>query len=247
MRRRRRGACSGRRRRGCAQRTLGRATRMGMRGRMRRAAAARKRRVSLGWMREAGWLAGWLGGRADVSIRGAAHSRRRSHLQRLQSGWHPPAQLSLTVVSLLCTAAAAAADEEETLGAAAAAAAAAGGMQVERVAKDLGSLTSEQRLAAVQRDAPELLQLIAELREGLTEVRSRVGPLLNEVGGWVGGWVGGCAAGGDAGGWVLSWARDWGAEGRACWSRGLSHVAAAQCANLIQCVCAGARGRAGHR
>jgi hypothetical protein len=52
---------------------------------------------------------------------------------------------------------------------------------VERVAKDLSGLSAEQRLAAVQQDAPELLQLIAELREGLTEVRSRVGPLLKEV------------------------------------------------------------------
>lgn len=76
------------------------------------------------------------------------------------------------------------ADEEGgTLGAAAARAAAAGGHQVavERVAKDLSALSAEQRLAAVQQDAPELLQLIAELREGLTEVRSRVGPLLKEV------------------------------------------------------------------
>lgn len=30
---------------------------------------------------------------------------------------------------------------------------------VERVAKDLSSLTREQRLAAVQQDAPELLQV----------------------------------------------------------------------------------------
>ncbi|PSC73947.1 Something about silencing 10 [Micractinium conductrix] len=69
-------------------------------------------------------------------------------------------------------------EEDGTLGAAAAAAA---GVRVERVRKDLGALSSEQRLAAVQQDAPELLQLIAELREGLTEVRSRVGPLLKEV------------------------------------------------------------------
>ncbi|PRW45524.1 Something about silencing 10 [Chlorella sorokiniana] len=68
-------------------------------------------------------------------------------------------------------------EEGPTLGRAAAA----GGAVVERVAKDLSSLTREQRLAAVQQDAPELLQLIAELREGLTEVRSRVGPLLKEV------------------------------------------------------------------
>ena len=53
--------------------------------------------------------------------------------------------ISLTVASPCTTGADAAADEEETLGAAAAAAA--GGMQVERVAKDLGSLSSEQRLA----------------------------------------------------------------------------------------------------
>jgi hypothetical protein len=72
-------------------------------------------------------------------------------------------------------------------------------MQVERVAKDLGSLSSEQRLAAVQRDAPELLQLIAELREGLTEVRSRVGPLLNEVGGRVLGYR-----------WGQGWGYRWG-------------------------------------
>jgi hypothetical protein len=52
---------------------------------------------------------------------------------------------------------------------------------VERVAKDLSGLSAEERLAAVQQDAPELLQLIAELREGITEVRSRVGPLLQEV------------------------------------------------------------------
>lgn len=48
------------------------------------------------------------------------------------------------------------ADEEgPTLGRAAAA----GGAVVERVAKDLSSLTREQRLAAVQQDAPELLQV----------------------------------------------------------------------------------------
>ena len=83
-------------------------------------------------------------------------------------------QVSVPLAPLL------AAEEEEdgTLGAAAAAAA---GVRVERVRKDLGALSSEQRLAAVQQDAPELLQLIAELREGLTEVRSRVGPLLKEV------------------------------------------------------------------
>ncbi|KAL4853965.1 Neuroguidin [Chlorella vulgaris] len=71
-------------------------------------------------------------------------------------------------------------EEGATLGAAAAAAAG-GEVAVERVAKDLSGLSAEQRLAAVQQDAPELLQLIAELREGLTEVRSRVGPLLKEV------------------------------------------------------------------
>lgn len=71
-------------------------------------------------------------------------------------------------------------EEGPTLGKAAAAAGD-GGVQVERVQRDLSALSSEQRLAAVQQDAPELLQLIAELREGLTEVRSRVGPLLREV------------------------------------------------------------------
>ena len=46
-------------------------------------------------------------------------------------------------------------EEGPTLGRAAAA----GGAVVERVAKDLSSLTREQRLAAVQQDAPELLQV----------------------------------------------------------------------------------------
>lgn len=92
-----------------------------------------------------------------------------------------PHDLRRSLASMLCPTphhSLPAADEEgATLGRAAAA----GGAVVERVAKDLSSLTREQRLAAVQQDAPELLQLIAELREGLTEVRSRVGPLLKEV------------------------------------------------------------------
>ena len=60
---------------------------------------------------------------------------------------------------------------------------------VEAVERDaLGALGPAERLAAVQRDAPELLALIGEMRAALAEVRGRVGPLLQEVSGrWAGG------------------------------------------------------------
>lgn len=60
-------------------------------------------------------------------------------------------------------------------------AAAVPGMQVEAVSKDLGALTAEEQLAVVMADAPELMSLLAELKQCLDEVRSKVGPLLREV------------------------------------------------------------------
>ncbi len=56
-----------------------------------------------------------------------------------------------------------------------------GEVTVERVERDLDGLSAEQKLEAVMSDAPELLALIGELRSGLAEVRSRVGPLFKEV------------------------------------------------------------------
>lgn len=58
---------------------------------------------------------------------------------------------------------------------------AAGAVQVETVEKVLGALTSEEQLAVVMADAPELLTLLEELKGCLAEVRSRVAPLLREV------------------------------------------------------------------
>ena len=54
-------------------------------------------------------------------------------------------------------------------------------MEVERVEKDLASLGDEAQRAAIQRDAPELQALLAELRHNLAEVRGRIGPLIKEV------------------------------------------------------------------
>ncbi len=48
--------------------------------------------------------------------------------------------------------------------------------------RDLGAMTTEEQRAAVMRDAPELAALLADLQSNLAEVRSRVGPLLTEVG-----------------------------------------------------------------
>ena len=52
---------------------------------------------------------------------------------------------------------------------------------VERLERDAGGLTQEQRMAAVAADAPELAALLSELQGSLAEVRSHVGPVLNEV------------------------------------------------------------------
>lgn len=53
--------------------------------------------------------------------------------------------------------------------------------EVETVQRETRQLNSEEQLAAIERDAPELLALLGELQVTLREVRSRVGPLLKEV------------------------------------------------------------------
>ena len=58
----------------------------------------------------------------------------------------------------------------------------ANGVTVERLERDVGALTDEQRLSAVMADAPELAALLGELQGSLAEVRSHVGPVLREVG-----------------------------------------------------------------
>lgn len=52
---------------------------------------------------------------------------------------------------------------------------------VERLDRDEGALTDEQRLSAIMADAPELAALLSELQGSLAEVRSHVGPVLKEV------------------------------------------------------------------
>jgi hypothetical protein len=54
-------------------------------------------------------------------------------------------------------------------------------VEVEHVAKDLGALSGDERMAALLADAPELLALIEDLTASISEVRHRVGPLLQEV------------------------------------------------------------------
>jgi hypothetical protein len=54
-------------------------------------------------------------------------------------------------------------------------------VEVEHVAKDLGALSTDERMAALLADAPELLALIEDLTASISEVRHRVGPLLQEV------------------------------------------------------------------
>jgi len=55
------------------------------------------------------------------------------------------------------------------------------GVEVEEVTKQLDSLTAEQRSAALLADAPELLALLQDLTDTLSEARMRVGPVLQEI------------------------------------------------------------------
>lgn len=55
------------------------------------------------------------------------------------------------------------------------------GVTVEEVKKDLDSLTREEKLAAVMSEAPELVSLLGELREGLREITEKVQPVLRAV------------------------------------------------------------------
>lgn len=58
-----------------------------------------------------------------------------------------------------------------------------GKVHVERLQRDGGAvLATEEARALVERDAPELLALLDELRDSLQELRSRVGPVLAQVG-----------------------------------------------------------------
>ena len=52
---------------------------------------------------------------------------------------------------------------------------------IEQLDRDDVTLTDEQRMAAVMADAPELTVLLSELQNSLAEVRSHVGPILQEV------------------------------------------------------------------
>lgn len=52
---------------------------------------------------------------------------------------------------------------------------------VEEVKKDIQALSKEEQMSVVMSDAPELVGLLAELREGLDELQNRIGPLLHKV------------------------------------------------------------------
>ncbi|GFR45262.1 hypothetical protein Agub_g6368 [Astrephomene gubernaculifera] len=54
-------------------------------------------------------------------------------------------------------------------------------VQVEAVERDLAALGDEARMSALLADAPELLSLLQDLQESLSEVRHRVSPLLSEL------------------------------------------------------------------
>ena len=54
-------------------------------------------------------------------------------------------------------------------------------VEVEAIPKALEDLSEEERMAALVADAPELLALLAELKDSLAEVRHRVAPVLEQV------------------------------------------------------------------
>ena len=54
-------------------------------------------------------------------------------------------------------------------------------MHTERIAKDHSGLSHEERAAAVLRDAPELLTVLADMKAAFAEVRTKTGPLLAEL------------------------------------------------------------------
>eukprot|EP01024_Parvocaulis_polyphysoides_P064646 TRINITY_DN7526_c0_g2_i1.p1 TRINITY_DN7526_c0_g2~~TRINITY_DN7526_c0_g2_i1.p1 ORF type:complete len:731 (+),score=195.53 TRINITY_DN7526_c0_g2_i1:57-2195(+) len=56
-----------------------------------------------------------------------------------------------------------------------------GHVHMESVEADLEQIPEEEKLAAVQRDAPELIVLLKDLSSCLEEVRQKVGPLFSEV------------------------------------------------------------------
>jgi hypothetical protein len=57
-----------------------------------------------------------------------------------------------------------------------------GKVHVERLQRDgAAALGTEEARAIVERDAPELLALLEELKDSLQELRSRVGPVLAQV------------------------------------------------------------------
>ena len=55
------------------------------------------------------------------------------------------------------------------------------GVPTERIVKQVSSMTAAEKLEAVQSDAPELLSMLSDLKVNISEVRSRVAPLLHEV------------------------------------------------------------------
>ena len=55
-------------------------------------------------------------------------------------------------------------------------------VHVERLQRDgAAALGTAEARALVERDAPELLALLEELKDSLSELRSRVGPVLAQV------------------------------------------------------------------
>lgn len=53
---------------------------------------------------------------------------------------------------------------------------------MESVSKDLASLSKEDKLKLLEQDSPELLELLADLRKHVDEVKNHVVPLLKK---WV--------------------------------------------------------------
>ena len=52
---------------------------------------------------------------------------------------------------------------------------------IEKVTRDVGSLTREEKLELIQKDSPELFTLLDSLKEKISELRNKLHPLIRRI------------------------------------------------------------------